>query len=262
MLYPAKTLSFVMLILFCGLIYYRIYTTRKSNVLPQMRPIPALEAIDEAIGRATELGAPVHFSPGLGDIIEEEAGQMLASLQFLQHIAERCARYKTALIATIPKPNVFPLAQEVVRQGFLAAGAPEAYTPDTVRFLSSEQMAYTAAVLGIFKRERPGANFLIGAFFAETMLIAEGAAQIGAIQVGGTARLFQLPFLIVSCDYTLIGEEVFAGGAYLGKNPIQMGSLAGQDICKIICLVVTALGIITRTVGINFIYDLIGKFGK
>jgi hypothetical protein len=123
-------------------------------------------------------------------------------------------------------------------------------------------MSYCTAVLGIFLREKPAANFMIGAWYAETMLIAEGAAQIGAIQVGGTARLFQLPYLVVSCDYTLIGEEVFAGGAYLGKDPVQLGSLAGQDICKIICSVGIVAGVLARLMGNTALNELINKFGK
>jgi len=208
------------------------------------------------------VGAPVHFSPGFGDIIEEEAGQMLASLEFLGYVAEQCARYNTSLIVSIAKPLVFPLAEEVTKQGFLSGGRPEGYTPETVRFLSQEQMAYAAAILGIFKREKPAANFMIGGFFAEAMLIAEGAASIGAISIGGTARLFQLPYLIVSCDYTLIGEEVFAGGAYLSKNFLKLGSLAGQDICKIICASLLVIGVVLNTAGIKTLSNLLSQYGK
>jgi len=262
MLFPTKILSFATMILFCGLIYYSFTAAKKGKEMPKIRRIPALEAIDEAIGRATELGAPVHFSPGRGGLVDEESGQMLASFQFLSYIARQTAKYKTQLITTICDAMVFPVAQEVVRQAYIAEGAPERFTPETVRFLSNDQMAYCTAVLGIFQREKPAANFMIGAWYAETMLIAEGAAVIGAMQVGGTARLFQLPYLVVSCDYCLLGEEVFAGGAYLGKDPVQLGSLAGQDLCKLICCGIIVVGVVTRLLGWTYFHDIIGKLGK
>ncbi len=262
MLFPTKILSFAVMVIFCGLIYYSLTAAKQGKQLPKVRRIPALEAIDEAIGRATELGAPVHFSPGRGGLIDEEAGQVLASFQFLSYIARQCAKYKTKLITTICDPMVFPVAEEVVRQAYIVEGMPEQFTPELVRYLSNDQMAYCTAVLGVFQRERPAANFMIGGWYAETMLIAEGGAVIGAMQVGGTARLFQLPYLVVSCDYTLLGEEVFAGGAYLGKDPVQLGCLAGQDLCKIIASAIIVVGVVTRLMGWNYFYDVIGKMGK
>ncbi len=261
-MYMEKALSFGTLLIFSIIICYKMYAAKKLGQTPKIRRIAAVDAIDEAIGRAAEMGAPVHFSPGLGGVTDEEAAQTMASMRYLRYVAEQCGRYETKLIATIPNPAVFAMAEEVVREGFLAAGTPEAYTPDTVRFLSSQQMAYTSAVLGIFAREKPAANFLIGGFFAETMLLAEGAAQVGAMQIGGTARLFQLPYLIVTCDYTLIGEEVFSGAAYLSHDELQIGSIAGQDICKLACLCALVIGIVLRTLGVDIIYDFIGRFGQ
>ncbi len=262
MIIETKQLSFGVLLAFCAIIYYYIRQAMVAKELPRIRPIQALEAFGEAIGRATELGKPVHFSPGIGGIVEEEAGQMLASLQAMGYVAEQCARYKTELIVTICRPEIFPLAEEVVRTGFAAAEAPELFTAETVRFLSSTQMAYASAVLGIFQREKPAANFMIGAWYAETMLIAEGAAQAGAISIGGTARLFQLQFLVVVCDYTLLGEEVFVVGAYLGKDRMQLGSIVGQDVCKAICTIALVVGVTLRALKFNWLYDFMGKFGK
>ena len=70
---------------------------------------------------------------------------------------------------------------------------------------------------------------------------------MGAIQIAGTARPAQLPFFIAACDFTLIGEELFAASAYLSGEPRQLGSLKGQDVGKGIAMVVIILGVIAVT---------------
>jgi hypothetical protein len=262
MLVETMVLSLSVLLFFSGVIAYRIVQMRGAEKLPELRIIPGLSAIEEAIGRATEIGRPIHFSPGIGGMSERDPDQIMASMQFLQHVSKLAGQYRTPLITTICHPEVFPVAEEVARHGFTQAGAPELYTSDTVRFISSANMAYAAGVLGIFQREKPAANFMIGAWYAETMMIAEAAAQAGAIQIGGTARMAQLPYLVVVCDYTLLGEEVYAGGAYLSGDRLQLGSLAGQDMCKLLCVAAVAIGVILESMNIKIFTMLLDKFGK
>jgi len=83
-------------------------------------------------------------------------------------------------------------------------------------------------------REKPAACFYMGAFFAESLILAETGNSIGAIQIAGTAMPAQLPFFVAACDYTLIGEEFFAASAYLTGSPEELGSLKGQDVGKLI----------------------------
>ncbi len=262
MLFPAKYLSFATLLVFCGIIFLQIRRQQGGAPIPWMRPIAGLAAIDEAIGRATEMGRPIHFSPGIGGIVDEEAGQVLAGLQFLSYLAEQSGRYDIQLIATMRNAVVYTMAEDIAKEGFARAGVPEKYTPETVRFISDAQMAYAAGVLGIFEREKPAANVMIGAWYAETMMLAEAATNAGAISIGGTARLFQIPYLVVTCDYVLIGEEIYAGGAYLAKDRIQLGSLVGQDICKSISAIALVVGVILATMGVKTFTQFLDKYGR
>ncbi len=262
MFYTAKTLSLLILAAFCGVIYYQIRRQQGGAPIPWTKNIPGLAAIDEAIGRATEMGRPIHFSPGIGGITDEEAGQVLAGLQYLSYLAEQSGKYNVKLIATMRNPSVYTMAEEIAKEGFARANAMDQYTPETVRFISDAQMAYAAGVLGIFNREKPAANVMIGAWYAETMMLAEAAADAGAISIGGTARLFQIPYLVVSCDYVLIGEEIYAGGAYLAKDRVQLGTLVGQDICKTFSAVALVIGVLLATAGVKAFSDLLGNYGK
>ncbi len=56
-------------------------------------------------------------------------------------------------------------------------------------------------------------HFIKGYFYAESLLMAETSYNVGAINIAGTTAVTQLPFFIVSCDYTLIGEELYAASA-------------------------------------------------
>jgi hypothetical protein len=120
-----------------------------------------------------------------------------------------------------------------------------------VRFVSPEQFAYVAAVSGIMMRDKPAAHIFMGAFYAESLLLAETGFMNGAIQVAGTANVHQLPFFVVACDYTLIGEELYAASAYLSKEPKLIGGLKGADAMKITLLVVVIVGCVLESIGVH-----------
>ena len=226
---------------------------------PSIRRMAGLDAIDEAVGRATEMGKPVHYTPGVGDIAADVAPQTFAGLEVLSYVTELTAKYNTELIVTIRQPNVFPLAQEIVRQGYITAGRPDMFQEDTVQFLSSEQFAYAAGVMGIMVRRQAAANIMMGAFWAESRLFAEAGAQLGAIQVAGTAQMGQIPFFVAACDYTLIGEELYAAGAYLSQDKVKLGSIAGQDIIKGLTMAFILLGSLLATAEIDALVNLMAK---
>lgn len=234
---------------------YCITQTVKGRLHPQLRRIPGLDAIEESVGRATEMGRPVHFTPGMDGLV----AATFASLSVLEYVTELTAKYNTELIVTIRVAVVFPIAQEIVRQTYLAAGKPDMFKEDTVRYLSGEQFAYAAGVVGIFSRSQVAANVMMGGYYAESLLFAEAGAQAGAIQVAGTSSLSQIPFFVAACDYTLIGEELFAAGAYLSQEKMRVGSIVAQDIVKAAVMIYMAVGIILVSVGVTFLKDILVK---
>jgi hypothetical protein len=208
--------------------------------LPYLRKISGLDAIDEAIGRATEMGRPILFSGGL-------SGISIVSLQALAvaaKVAKAAVKYGTRLIIPVCDQTMLPVTEEVIREVYMAEGKPEAFRMEDVRFLSDRQFAYAAGVTGIIHRDKVGANFMFGDFFAEALILAENGNAVGAIQVAGTPEINQTPFFVVTCDYTLIGDEFYAATAYLSRDPIQMGSLVGQDLSKIIIIALIFAGMI------------------
>lgn len=230
--------SSVFIFIYIALNYYFLRRARAGLPMPEIRKIAGLEAVDEAVGRATEMGRPVHFTPG--SIGFDAEG--FASMAFLGHLAKLCARYDTRIIATTRSYLIQAVYDEIVRQSFLEAGRPDSFNPDDVRYISGQQYSAAAATLGIMAREQVAANFMIGYFYAESLIYAEAGYQIGAIQVAGTTNTTQTPFFIAACDYCLIGEEIYAAGAYLSKDPVLEGTVVSQDVVKQALLVLIFVG--------------------
>lgn len=201
-----------------------------------IRRIAGVDALEEAIGRATEMGRPVLYVPGIDEI---QNIQTIASLLILGRVAELVARYDAEIKVPCCIPLVATVAEEVVRQGFYNAGRPDAHKPKNVQWISSEQFAFCAGTNGIMLREKPATNIYLGRFFAESLILAETGYVNRAIQIGGTAEITQLPFFIAACDYTLIGEELFAVSAYMTREPRLLGTLKAADWVKVGVLGVT-----------------------
>lgn len=108
-------------------------------------------------------------------------------------------------------------------------------------------------------REKPAANLLLGAFWAESLIFAEVGATAGAIQIAGTANTHQIPFFVAACDYALIGEELYAASAYLTKEPILMGSLVVQDWGKMFAAAAIIIGTLLQTAGVTALKDIMAK---
>ena len=211
-----------------------------------IRELPPVTAMEEAIGRATEMGRPVLYVPGIEEV---EDIQTIASMMILERIAEKTATYDVPLRVPVRTPFVLAVADEVVRTGCTAAGRPDAYRPENLQFISSEQFAYCAGVNGIILREKPAANMYLGRFFAESLIFAETGFAAGSIQIAGTAEVTQLPFFIAACDYTLIGEEFFAAGAYLSQDPSLLSTLKAADWAKILLVSLLVIGAVLETMG-------------
>ncbi|MCJ7821736.1 MAG: hypothetical protein MUQ26_01420 [Armatimonadetes bacterium] len=208
-----------------------------------IRRIPGLTAIEEAVGRATEMGRPIFFSPGLAGI----GITTLQALAILAHIVRLAAARATRIITAINVSSVYPIAEETVREAYDSVGRSADYRPDDVRFVSEEQFAYALGSIGIMAREQTATNFLFGQFYAEALILTENGRALGSLQVAGCPDPVQIPFFIATCDYVVIGDEFYAASAYLTREPTLMGSLVGQDIVKALLLLLIIAGLVIVT---------------
>jgi hypothetical protein len=207
---------------------YFIDRARKGDSI-YIRRIPGVDAIEESVGRSTEMGRPVLYVTGVEDITNI---QTIASLLVLGQVAQMTAEYDTDIKVANFYPITMVVAEEIVRQGFANAGRPDAHKPQNVMFISSEQFAFAAGVNGIILRDQPATNIYLGRFFAESLILAETGFLTKAIQIAGTAEITQLPFFIAACDYTLIGEEIYAVSGYMTREPRLLAMIKSADFIK------------------------------
>ena len=237
--------NLVLALMFGGIVFYAINLAKRKEIF--LRRIPGLDAVDEAIGRATELGKPILYMTGAHDMNDPST---IAAAVILGRVAKKAAAYETELLVPHREPITMAVCQEITKQAYMEAGKPDLFKEDANFFITSDQFSYTAAVDGIMLRRKPAANFFMGSYFAESLLLTETGASTGAIQIAGTDSDHQLPFFVTTCDYTLIGEELYAASAYLSKEPIQIGTLRGQDLGKAFVLGVIGVGTLLATLAV------------
>jgi len=230
----------------CFFILFNIARAGKNTNL-FIRRIPGLTALDEAIGRATEMGKPVLMVPGLGDL----NAISVQALNIFGYVTRTAARFGNPIRLCCANAAVYTVAQEIIRDVYQSEGEIERYDQDSVRFLSDRQFAFAASVSGLILREETAACFFLGEFFAESLIFAETANAIGAIQVAGSTQNTQTPFFIASCDYVLIADEFYAASAYLTRQPVLVGSLIGQDWSKLLIMAFVLFGFIFYSVERN-----------
>jgi hypothetical protein len=247
--------SFVLLIIVVAEGLIALYLSRTGKAHPKIRKIAGLEAIEEAIGRATEMGRPIAYTTGLGGIRDQVYYQTLAGLSILGYTAELAAKYNARLIYFPYDPTIMPMAIDVMEQAYHRAGKPDAFNRDNVQYLGGDQFPWAFGVLGAMYREQTAANIHMGPFWAESLILAEAGFYTGAIQIAGTANYHQIQFFVVAADYALIGEELMAAGAYLSKDPTQIGSLWGGDWTKITAIVLTLIAVILTAASIAALND-------
>ncbi len=233
----------IFLILFSMLFFYYFFKASRGERI-YIRRISGLDAIDEAVGRSTEMGRPVMFVHGLAPL---DFPPTIAAIAILKYIAKKVAMYDIDIIVPNNDPLVMLASREAVREGCLEAGRPDVYKEENIMFLTTQQFGYAAGVNGLIVRLKPGATFFQGYFYAESLIMAETAYSAGSISIAGTTAITQLPFFIAACDYTLIGEELFAASAYLSQNPVEIGTIKAEDIAKIAIIGIIIVGIVLAT---------------
>lgn len=241
------------IVVFAVILLFWIYYARSGKQV-FIRRIAGLDAIDESIGRATEMGRSILYVSGTGSI---RSVATIASMNILSRVARMIAEYNIPLNIPCNDPVVMNIEREIVQNAHLDAGHPDTYKQDSIYFVSEEQFAYAAAVDGIIMRERPATIFYMGAFLAESLVFSEVGSYAGAVQIAGTDSITQLPFFITTCDYTLMGEELYAASAYLSKEPLLLGSLKGQDWGKLLVITIILIGVVMQLLGFNWFTDLL-----
>jgi hypothetical protein len=224
----AGTVALVLLLLILPALFLLASRVRAGKA-GKLRPIAGLQDLPNSVGRSAETGQPLHVSVGVGGVGGLSTAETWTGLTLLTQLADEAAACDTPLIVTVADPTVLPIAQDILRRASVRHGNPDGYDPTQVRFVAPTPMAYAAGVSGILEREPLAGSVMVGSFGDEYLLMGQAGARRGVYQVIGTADPGTLAQVYATADETLIGEEIFATGAYTRKLPIQIGSLLVED---------------------------------
>ncbi len=238
----------IVVLAFVGL-FLVFFSRVRAGHLPKFRKIQAFEALPDLASHAIETGRPLHLSLGVGGMATASAADSLAGLTILDYLARQAALTGTPPTVTTADPTVMIFAQNRLRAatGTDIPAARQAY--QNVRWLASQPTAYAAGVMGLLGTDKVQANVLVGKFGDEYLLIGEAAAQQGLTQVGGVSDPGTLPFVYLTTQEKLLGEEIYAAGAYLQKNPAHISSLLAQDTMRWLIFLVILGGVTLASLG-------------
>ncbi len=233
------------LLFFLPVMLFATSRIRAGRVV-NLRPLAGFDALRGLSAQAAESGQTLHISLGVGGVSGEDTAATLAGLTVLDYLAKQGATFDAPPTVTVADPTLLPVAQDVLRHAYARQGDMENYDPKQVRLISPEPIAYAAGVMDMLGHEPLAANIMIGNFGPEYLLMGEVGAKKGISQIGGATNPQTLPFVLASADQVLIGEEMFAGGAYLASLPAHIGSLVAQDVMRLLGVMIIVLLVLAR----------------
>lgn len=232
------------ILLFSGLIiaFIIINTRREGN---NIRELSALVRLQRAIDLAVEDGTRTHLSLGNSDFTQTDSAAALVGLSILKRVTDVAADSDKPPIATSGTPLTTFVAQDTLRSSYSRMGALDYFDLTFGRVAGLTPFSYAAGTFPIIRDEDVSANLLFGTFGIEIALLAAAGQSKDAITLGGTANLPAQAILFAAADDELIGEEIFAGGAYLGAGSAHIASLHAQDVIRLLligAIVLSTLG--------------------
>jgi hypothetical protein len=222
-------IGLVLLLLILPILAFLTLRLQSGEMSASLRPLPGTDELPGSVGRSAESGQPLHVSVGISGVGGQATSETWAGLTVLAQLADDAAACSTPLIVSVADPTVLPLAQDILRRAYARHGNLADYDLTQVRFIAPEPTAYAAGVMGILEREPLTSNIMVGAFGDEYLLMGEVGARRQVRQMVGAADPRTLPFAEATADELLVGEEMFAGGAYTSRLPVQIASLLTED---------------------------------
>ncbi len=250
--------------------FFFAYWAVKRGMSATLRTIPGYTALKALLAQAAEAGQPVHLSVGITGVGDQNTADTTAGLLILDYIAERVAISASSLIVTLANPTALPVAQDLLRRAYRRHGYPEEFDPTRARFVAPDPNLYTgvspnpavyapgqidgfpyaAGTMRLLTQQPLVANVMVGHFGNEFLLLGETGAQRQLNQIGGTSNTSTLPFFYATVPNPLIGEEIYAGGAYLSNKPAHISSLIAQDITRWLFVAGMIGGVVLKTMGV------------
>ncbi len=229
-------LGFVLI--FFGLIVIFLAAGRRGS-RRLLRPIPAFERLGHAIGLSVEAGRRLHLSLGRGGLTGIPAGSAFIGLTMLRRIAQVASISDRPPVATSGEGTLAILSRDTLRSAYQNLGAANLYDPVSGRLTGLTPFAYAAGTLPVIYDEEVNATVLAGNFGPEVALITDAAERTGGMTLAGSDSLPAQAVLYATAQEPLIGEELYAAGAYIQAGQTHLASLQAEDVLRVLVIAVT-----------------------
>lgn len=236
-----------LLILAAVLLLALILLRRRSPAA--LRHIAAYEQLNRSVGLAVENGTRLHFSLGRGSLFPARGASALAGLAMLRKLSERTSVSDKPPVVTSGDASLAVLSQDTLQSGYRAAGAEEQYRFTTGRLAGLTPLSFAAGAMPTVHDEDVSANVYIGDFGAESALLTEAAERQNSTLIAASDNLAAQSVFYASSQEPLIGEELFAAGAYVGAGAAHDASLNVQDILRWLLILAMLAGSVLKFFG-------------
>ena len=242
-------LGFLFILLCLGLVLFYVFSDRNRQKT-NLRDIRAFSHFRREVDLAVEAGKRLHVSLGRGNINDLQGGAAFIGLSILDRCARASSNSDRPPMTTSGDGLLTILSQDTLQSTYRNLATEQRYDPTNARLTGLTPMAYAAGSLPTIHDEHVSANFFAGHFGTEIGLMTEAGERSHALTVAGTDNITAQAVLYATSDEPLLGEELYAAGAYLGANPAHSASLRMEDILRWVIVVAIVIGAILKLLGI------------
>lgn len=231
-------------------IVYRALNRRAARPTA-LREIEAFDSLALTVGQAVETGKRLHVSLGSSALGDAHTAATLAGLSVLDQVSDSAALSdKPPVITTADGPTAL-LAEDALHNVYKRQNAPERFDPNAARVVGTEPLAFGAGLTSLVNDETVAGTILIGSVGPEAVLLTEAGQRAKVTALAGSDDPATQALLFTSAQYPLVGEELFAGGAYIaGGRPAHRASLQTQDTVRLLIGLVILAGVLAKTLGL------------
>ncbi len=242
-------IGFLFILLCLGLILFFTFSARSGPKIV-LREIQAFRRFRREVDLAVEAGKRLHVSLGRGTINDLQGGAAFIGLTILDRCARAASNSDRPPVTTSGDGVVTVLSQDTLQSTYRSLAAEPRYDPTNARLTGLTPLAYAAGAMPTIHDEHVTANILTGHYGTEIALLTEAGERSQSLTIAGTDNISAQSVLYATADEPLLGEELYAAGAYLGANTAHSASLSTQDILRWVLIVAIVVGAILKLIGI------------
>lgn len=218
-------------VLFFSAILMLVFSFLRRKKPPVFRDIPAFARLRQAVGLVVEDGSRLHVSLGRGALTTPQSASALAGLALLRRLVGLTSAGDQPPIATSGDAALAILSQDTLQ---VAAKFFEGATVDSTagRLTGLTPFSYAAGTIPAIRDENVSANVLMGNFGVEVALLTDAVERENTFVLAGSDNLTAQAVIYASAQEPLIGEEIYAAGAYVESGPLHTASLTVQDVLR------------------------------